>query len=130
MAGRWTGHHHDIGDVLALCSQLEKQYGIRVKLSIVPFPEARGKATHAVLATPYKPSGRVLKEVPAEQHLWPSAGHRNVFSLWVKLLYDLMESLDEYAARKRREEEAQSTPALLPIEEYISASGVSSGLPT
>lgn len=106
-------------DVLTYAEQIGDEYGCRVRLSVVPLSRPSGKSTHAVEVRAYTLQGRVLAEVEREQCLFPGGTSKTIHGAWVYLLGRLAGTLDEYAARKRREEEQWEPGVLTPLEQYI-----------
>lgn len=110
------------GDVLKLLEDCEDHHGVKVRLSVVPRPGTGYRQGCIFLATPYHPNGKRMAEVEAEQHLWPSSGHRTPDGLWVYLITRLSGTLDEREHRWAREAQVQEAERLTPLEQYIARS--------
>jgi len=109
-------------DVLAQCKGLEETYGVRIRLATVPLSKVSGKSTHALEARAYTLQGKPLQDVEREQCLWPGGTSKTREGAEIYLLVRLEAALDEWYARKRREEEQRDSGALTLLEEYIARS--------
>lgn len=122
MPTRTRGAEITFDDVVRLLDDTESTYGVKVRLSINPRPRTGYSEGCIALATPYKPTGAKLAEVSAEQHLWPSNGHRTINGLWMYLITRLCSSLDEWEHSRAREAQQQELEAMTPLEHYIANS--------
>lgn len=129
MGKQWSGHVMTLMDVLASCGDVEKEYGVRIRLSVVPLSRASGRATHALLVTPYTPAGKRLHEVDAQQMLWPSKTIRNENAAFMRMVHVLAGELDTWAVSRRRQEEQQAAACGPDLLSLIAASDTSQGLP-
>lgn len=106
-------------DVLTYAEQVGEQYGVRVRLAVVPLARTSGKSTHAIEVRAYQLDGKVYSGVEREQALFPGGTSKTIHGAWVYLIGRLAGALDEQQARARREEEQWEPGRLTPLEEYI-----------
>lgn len=122
MGHNGDAHRMDLKDVLVLLEQMENEYGTKARVSIVPRPGSGYKNGCVVLVTPYTSGGKKHSTVQAEQHLWPSSGHKTVWGLVVYLLHQLSGSLETEQFERIRQEENKEPERMTPLEQYIAKS--------
>lgn len=109
-------------DVLAHTAQLEDEYAVRIRLSVVPLSRKSGKSTHALEARAYTLQGKPVTAVDRTQCLWPGGTAKTHEGAFMYILTQLGSALDEWFVRRRREEEQWQPGELTPLEEYIAGS--------
>lgn len=108
-----------------LCSYLkevEDEYGVRIRCALVPLSRPSGKSTHAVTATAYQLTGRRISELEATQCLFPGGTSRTFAGAAFYVVTQLVQAIDEWSVRKKREEEQWEPGSLTPLEDYIAKS--------
>jgi hypothetical protein len=119
MPARLASDISKFGDVLSLLNQIEETYHVKVRLSVNPRPDSAYRRGAIVLATPYDPSGKRMDAVPASQGLWPSSGHKTREGLELYLLFQLVEALDQWTAKKEEELKREQFDYAPALEEYM-----------
>jgi hypothetical protein len=122
MGKEWKSAGMTESDVLLLLKQIEDDYAIKVRITIVPRPGSGYKQGCIVLVTPYDRSGRKMADIQAEQHLYPSSGHKSLVALEVYLLHRLIGVIDEHEHQAAREAQATEPERMTPLEQYIAKS--------
>lgn len=113
-----TSHMDDKGLCEYLC-EVEHEYGVRIRIALVPLSKSTGKSTHAVTATAYGPSGKRIVELESTQCLFPGSTSRTFAGAAFYVATQLVQEIDAWSVRKRREEEQWEPGRLTPLEEYI-----------
>lgn len=109
-------------DLCRYLTEVQETYGLRIRVALVPLARASGKSTHAVTATAYYPSGKRVSELESTQCLFPGGTSKTFAGASFYVATQLAETIDEWSARKRREEEQWEPGALTPLEQYIANS--------
>jgi len=107
-----------------LCS-VEDEYGVRVRVALVPLSKRSGKSSHAITATAYDLAGKRVAELEREQCLFPGGTSRSITGAAFYVATQLVQAIDTWSARKAREEESWEPGRLTPLEEYIAGSFLS-----
>jgi len=116
-----NGHLSD-RDLTVYLKEVEEEYGVRIRCALVPLSRPSGKSTHAVTATAYNLAGRRVVELEATQCLFPGGTSRTFAGAAFYVTTQLVQAIDEWAARERREEEQWEPGTLTPLEQYIAGS--------
>lgn len=110
------------GELCEYLSSVESEYGIRVRVSLNPLAKRSGKSSHAVVATAYHPTGKRVLELESTQCLFPGGTSKTFTGAAFYVATQLVQAVDEWAHRKRREEEVWEPGRLTPLEQYIANS--------
>lgn len=108
-----------------LCEYLihtEEEYGVRIRVSINPLARRSGKSSHAVVASAYYPSGKRILEMESTQCLFPGGTSKTITGAAFYVATQLVQEIDAWAVRKKREEEQWEPGELSPLEQYIAGS--------
>lgn len=109
-------------DMLSFAKEVEDEYGYRLRISINPLPRPSGKSTHAIVIAAYTASGKRVADMDTEQCYFPGGTSKTLAGACLYLLQRMAGIIDEYAARKKREEEQWEEGVLTPLEQYIANS--------
>ena len=109
-------------DLCAYLVSIEEEYGVRIRVQLVPRPKARGGSSHAVMATAYFPTGKRIPDLESTQCYFPGDTSRTFAGAAFYVATQLVQEVDTWAARRAREEEAFEQYVLTPLEQYIAGS--------
>lgn len=109
-------------ELCAYLKEVEDEYGVRIRVSLNPLARASGKSSHAVVATAYYPTGKRIPELEGTQCLYPGGTSKTFAGAAFYITTQLVQEVDAWAARKKREEETWEPGVLTPLEEYIARS--------
>ena len=108
-----------------LCEYLKKvgdEYGVRIRVSLIPLARSSGKSSHAVLAAAYYTTGKRIHDVASEQCLFPGDTSKTFAGAAFYVATQLVQTLDTWYYRKKREEEQREGWTGSPLEDYIAGS--------
>lgn len=113
-----TGHMSDV-DLCGYLLSIEEEYGVRVRASLVPLARASGKSTHAITAVAYSTAGKRIHELESTQCLFPGGTSKTFAGAAFYAATQLVQAIDEWYARTRREAEQWEPGELTALESYI-----------
>ena len=116
-----TAHMTD-AELCCYLETIEEQYGVRVRVALVPLARASGKSSHAVTATAYNQAGKRIHELEATQCYFPGNTSRTFAGAAFYVCTQLVQEVDTWAAREEREREQWEEGRLTPLEQYIAGS--------
>lgn len=109
-------------DLCDYLSDVEGQYGVRVRIALVPLARATGKSTHAVTATAYRADGKRIHELESTQCYFPGGTSRTFAGAAFYVTTQLVQEIDTWSAREERERQQWEEGELTPLEKYIAGS--------
>lgn len=109
-------------DLCEHLKEVEDTYGLRIRVALVPLSKGSGKSTHAVTATAYHPNGKRVSELESTQCYFPGNTSKTFAGAAFYVCNQLEGIIDEWQARRRREEEQWEPGELTPLEQYIAGS--------
>ena len=112
-------------DLCEYLHQVEGEYPVRVRVSLVPLARKSGSSTHAITARAYNSAGRPIMDLEVEQVLFPGATSRTFAGAAFYACTALVSRIDEWHAQELRRTEQMEPGRLTPLEEYIAKSTVS-----
>jgi|SRR5215207_5821132 len=116
-----TSHMDDAG-LCSYLSEVEEEYGVRIRVALVPLARATGKSTHAVTATAYSKAGKRIHGLESTQCYFPGNTSRTFAGAAFYVSVQLVEAVDEWSVKERREREQWEGGVLTPLEQYIAGS--------
>lgn len=109
----------------ALCeylSEVEDEYGVRIRVALVPLSKRNGKSSHAVTANAYDLRGKRIHELDGTQCYFPGGTSKTFAGAAFYVVTQLVQAIDTWFHQKRREEEQWEPGSLTPLEMYIANS--------